>query len=129
MRTLAVVVPPGARHAGIGAVLDLCDMANHYAAALYEGLDPTLALGVKLISLDGGPVAAADGRQIPIDAALASEPLYDGVFLASTAEPADGDRLAPVCAWLADQHRRGAWTAGAGAAVFLLARAGLLAQG
>lgn len=134
MRRLALVVPTGARHAGVGAFLDLCRMANLYAEGLYEGVEPTVAVGPTVLSLDGGPAVAFDGRPIAVDGALAAEPVYDGVVVAAMEPQVEGlrrqlERLAPISAWLGAQHRRGAWIAGAGPAVFLLAEAGLLAGG
>lgn len=134
MRTLALVASPGAFHGGIGAMLDLSNLANGYASSLFAEVEPTLAIDVKVLSMDGGRVAGCDGRTIVADAAIAAEPFYDGVFVAALPMAAGGlhtrlAELAPISAWLADQHRRGAWVAGAGAAIFILAEAGLLAGG
>jgi transcriptional regulator GlxA family with amidase domain len=128
-RKLALIAPPGARHAGVGLLLDLCTMANAYAAELYEAVEPTAALEVEVLSLDGAPVVAADGRTIPVDGALTSQRLWNGVFIAATDQPPSRNQLTPLCAWLGDQHRRGAWVAASGPGIFLLAEAGLLTGG
>src|SRR4051794_24316673 len=110
MRNYDLVVTPAAWRSGVGLLLDLCAMANRYSATLYGAGEPTPAIGPKVLSLDGRPVAAADGRPIAVDAAVASEPVYDGVFVAGFDAEAAAlrsrlDAPAPLSAWLADQHR------------------------
>lgn len=135
MRTVGVVVAPHAFRTGIAALLDLCHLANRYAATLYQDVEPTRAVEARLLSLDGAPVLAADGRPIAVDGSLDPAQVYDGVYLtAFDIEDAAAIRarlagLASLPAWIGAQHAGGAVIAGSGPAAFVLAEAGLLARG
>lgn len=135
MRTLALVVPPRAFRTGLGALLDLCLLANRYTAALYGEVEATRAVKARLLSLDGAPVAAADGRLIPVDGALARGPACDAVFIApfdaedGSAAVAQAAEMGELGAWIAEQYAGGAHVAASGAAIFVLAAAGLLSGG
>ena len=134
---MAVIVPPGSCRSGWATLLDLCELANRYTSALYETAEEgTRALRPVVLSLDGNPVHAIDGRIITVDGGLDSDKhaaVYVGAF-----EPGDpglqdtmrvptwGQGSGRLCRWLKRQYANGAWIAASGAATFVLAEAGLL---
>lgn len=135
-RKVAVLALSGARMTGLGVMLDLCEIANHYTEQLFaEQAGPSAAMQAQILTLDGGPVQFSGGRILRADAAIDALAIFDAVYVAAF-EPGDqaafADRLArssSICAWLVAQRRSGAIIAASGEAVALLAQADLLEGG
>ncbi|MBW8814207.1 MAG: helix-turn-helix domain-containing protein [Caulobacterales bacterium] len=135
MPELVVAALPNTCLASLGAVLD----AHALLSALYESNHALsdysrMATQVRIATLDGGPVTLAGGRTLASDGSLASATEPRLVYLPAF-EPADPQ--APGAAaedrglldWLRGRTAAGGVIAAAGAGVWPLARAGVLAAG
>ncbi|HEY0651036.1 helix-turn-helix domain-containing protein [Phenylobacterium sp.] len=136
MSDLIVVASPHTYLASLGRVLD----AHALLAELYDN-NPALSVysrmhtGVKVLTADGAPVSLAGGRTLAADGGLSRNVDARLVYVAAFEAPDAGDVEAalggsePLSNWLREQKDRGAVIAAAGAGVWRLARAGLLAEG
>src|SRR5512139_2580267 len=128
----ALLVLPGASHAGVGVWLDghiyLQEQVRQaFARTAKRGMDS----GFRTLSLDGLPVRMTDGSAFAVDGAIGDDHDYDFIwipsFLAETDEQFElglsaGRLLTP---WLRDQHAQGAILGASGAAILLLVEAGI----
>jgi transcriptional regulator GlxA family with amidase domain len=135
-RKVAILALTNTRMTGLGAVLDLCELANRYTAQLFAAqAGPSAAMQVQIVTPDGGPVRLSGGRTMRADGAIDTEIGFDAVYVAAfeAGDPAAfAQRLAHssgICAWLAAQRAHGAVIAAAGEAAALLAHAHLLEGG
>jgi transcriptional regulator GlxA family with amidase domain len=131
MPELVVAASPNTYLASLGAALD----AHALLGALYESNRPLsdyshMATGVRVLTLDGGPVRLAGGRTLAADGAFpsATDPrlVYLPAFESGGEKVPLVDQATVFDDWLRARHARGALIAAAGASVWLLARAGLL---
>jgi transcriptional regulator GlxA family with amidase domain len=131
MPELVIAASPKTYMASLGVVLD----AHALLGALYESNRALsdyshMATGVRVLTVDGGPLRLAGGRTLAADGAFssASEPrlVYLPAFEAGGDFDPDPAHAATLYDWLGERHARGAVIAAAGTGVWLLARAGLL---
>jgi transcriptional regulator GlxA family with amidase domain len=120
----------------VGAVLDLCRLANRYTGQLFAGQDgPRVAMRTSLLTRDGGDARFADGRRMRADAPADGAMRYDVVYIASFELDASDCRStlagfdADICPWLRHQRDADAKICAARAGILVLAQAGLLDGG
>ena len=130
----ALVVLPGAWRASVGALTDLFLLARERVETVFTGTERMrMETRLRILSLDGAPVRLADGRLLPVDAALSEADRFAFVWLPAfraEGERQTAERLAaarPLLAWLRLQHEAGAVVAASGAGVALPVAAGLTA--
>lgn len=122
--------------ASIGSFLDAFTLVRRQVAAVHEETQPVpMETPILLLSPGGRPVRLAGGRRLDADAGVDDSQHLDLVhvaaFVVGDAGALDA-RLAgsgKVCDWLRRQHAEGAIVSASGAAIFLLAEAGLLGGG
>jgi len=136
MARIAVLGVDGAQLSSLATFLDVFDLVNRYNDQQYADREVLPAvMEVRVLSPSGRPLHLQCGRSFPVDESIAVAGAYDLVYAApfeigktlDLAERLAG--LAPVCAWLKRQRDAGAVVAASGAAVLLLAEAGLLTEG
>lgn len=134
MRKAAILALPDCTMTGLGALLDLCRLANRYTGELFAANEgPLRAMQTYLLTRDGADVRFADGRRMRADGAADGDEIYDVVYVVSFEVKSGAElerRLAllkkDVCPWLRRQRLAGARIAAAGVGVLVLAEAGLL---
>jgi transcriptional regulator GlxA family with amidase domain len=127
----------GAYLGSVGAFLDTFALARQHVERLYAPHGGfTVQTQTKLLSLTGGPLRVADGRSLVADGPIGADERHALVHLASFVVGGDTEAVearlaqaAPLYPWLQAQHDAGALISAAGAAVFLIAEAGLLDGG
>jgi transcriptional regulator GlxA family with amidase domain len=135
MRRAALLGLDRCRYSSLAGLIDLCALGNGYTSRLYEPVDGAVrAIEVRVLSADGGPLTLADGRVLAVDGGIDSHDRHDIVQVGAF-DPGDEaalearlSELAPVYEWLRGQKAAGARLAAQGAAVFVLAEAGLLVE-
>jgi len=136
MAGLAVVALEGSYLSSLGVFVDTFGLVRLQVASLFPDRTNLLAdTPVHVLTLSGGPVRLAGGRELPSDGSIENGADYELVHIPAFVVGSDkalDQRLAgsdAFCVWLRRQHASGAVLSGSGAAVFLLARARLLDGG
>lgn len=135
LRRIGIVALDQVHLGGLGAILDLFDIANRYMRRQYDPVDgvprPT---EIELLTAHGEACRTSSGRKLGADAAWTDRANFDVVYVANFQVEDEADleaRLATDAAlgvWLNERRAEGALIAASGAGVFHLAQAGLLAD-
>lgn len=117
-QTLCFLLLPGFSMMGLMAAIEPLRVANRFRAELYHW---------RLLSLDGGAVAASNGMSLNVDAALELPGAGSSLFVVAGFEPLAlfDHRLGH---WLHQAEREGATLGGIDTGSFVLAEAGLFGQ-
>lgn len=132
MPDFALVALDGAYHSSAGALIDSYVLARQRIEHVFDGVDPmAMETRLKILSLDGGPVAMSDGRRLEVDSPIDSNDAYTFVWLPAfraggrAALEARFDHIHALLPWLELQGERGAIIAASGASALVLMAAGL----
>ena len=118
LRKIAFLVLPEFSHLGIAAATEPLFIANWLSqAAVFEW---------RIVSLDGAPVRASSGLELPVDGDIASAAGAKTVFVLASFEAGRAVRERPVMTWLKRMARFGVELCGIENGSLALAEAGLL---
>lgn len=118
MRKVCFLLLPEFSHLGIAAATEPLFIANWLAQ--------DTVFNWKIISVDGQPVRASNGRLVPVDGDLASAADCKTVFVLASFDPDRGVRERQVVRWLKRIARFGVEIGGIENGSLVLAEAGLL---
>lgn len=137
-RRVAIFVPDEVQLSSVAAPTDLLQLANRFArertgqGAGAATRDTAAPISCRWLSLTGAPARLCSGGQLPVDAGIGHDEIYDAICIGAF-ESADEEALQQrlqatqgLSAWLQRQHGAGALIAASGSGVFLLAESGLL---
>jgi transcriptional regulator GlxA family with amidase domain len=132
MADFAIIALDGAYRSSVGALTDSFQLALDRVKQIFAHTGRVqMETGLKLYSVDGGPVALSDGSALAVDGIPAHGVPHAFIWLPAfraESRPALEDRLAhsqELLSWLRDQSARGAVIGASGAASILLMAAGL----
>lgn len=132
MTDFALVALDGAYHSSAGALIDSYALARQRVEHIFDGVDPmAMETRLRIVSIDGGPVAMSDGRRLEVDGSIDGGDAYAFVWLPAfraggRAElEARFERIQALLPWLRLQAERGAIIAASGASAMVLMAAGL----
>lgn len=134
LRHIAVLALDGAYQSSVSTWVDAVSLAGRGVDAMFEAAHP-MRTHLRLLSVNGRAAVSAARRPIEVDGGIATPETYRICHLPAfevADESALLERLArvdDVCDWLQRQREGRALISASGAAVFVLARAGLLNDG
>lgn len=131
----ALVALPGAYHSSVGALTDSFLLARDRVEHLFAGSDHIqMETRLRILSVDGAPVASSDGTLLPVDGAFGEDGPFAFIWLPAfraVGREQVEHRIAgskPLLDWLHQQAARGAILGASGAASLLLMAGGFTAD-